>query len=193
MDIVRTIEEKQVFAGTEMTGLSRAENKADEKEALKRRTELAVEKYSQLVYGIVLTQLNCKCDVDDVYQEVFFTYFEKDMDFFGEEHEKAWLIRTAMNLCKRHNFSLWRMRTVPLSEAGAEDKAVFSTEEQTRVFAELRALKPKYKLPLYLHYFEDMSAEMIGEALGIRPETVRKQLQRGRELMKQRLECDYFE
>ena len=162
-------------------------------EVNKQRTELAVERYSQLVYGIVLTQLKYKSDADDVYQEVFFTYFEKNEDFFDDEHEKAWLIRTTINICKRHDFSPWRIKTVQLSETNAQEEVILSTDEETRVFAEVRALKPKYKIPIYLHYFEDMPAEVIAKTLGIKSSSVRKQLQRGREILKQRLESDYFE
>ena len=153
------------------------------------KTELAIERYSQLVYGIALSQLRSRSEADDVYQEVFLTHFDKAIDFADEEHEKAWLIRTAVNLCRRYNFSPWKQRTVPLEEASF----VPETEEERTVWNAVSELKPKYRLPIYLYYFEGMSAELIAKTLGIKSDALRKQLQRGRELLKERLEGDYFE
>lgn len=156
--------------------------------------EETVGRYKKLVYGIALTQLKCVSDAEDVFQEVFLAYFKKNAEFADEEHKKAWLIKTSVNLCRRFNFSPWRLRTVPLSEAGEKQERLrCRTEEETRVFEELCRLKPKYKIPLYLHYFENMPTEKIAASLGIKDETVRKQLSRGRAMLKERLERDYFE
>ncbi len=153
------------------------------------KTERAVEQYTQLVYGIALSQLNSRSEADDVYQEVFLTHFDKAVDFADDEHEKAWLIRTTVNLCRRYNCSLWKQRVIPLEEA----MFVPETEEERTVWNALTELKAKYRLPIYLHYFEGMSADLIAKTLGTKPAAVRKQLQRGRELLKKRLEGDYFE
>jgi RNA polymerase sigma-70 factor (ECF subfamily) len=159
----------------------------------KTKTEKAVAEYSRLVYGIALTQLSFKAEADDVFQEVFLTYFNKDVDFSDSEHEKAWLIRTTVNFCKKSNFNPWRMRTVSLEEKHGGEVFGCETEEETRVFEALKKLKPKYKIPMYLHYFENMPIEKIAAVLGIKKDAVKKQLQRGRQQMKERLECDYFE
>lgn len=159
-----------------------------------KETEETILTYQKLVYGIALTQLKRKHDADDVFQEVFLTYFSSDAEFTDEEHKKAWLIRTTVNFCRKSNFSSWRLRTVSLNDTdGSEDEFILRTDEETRVFEVLRSLKPRYKTPLYLYYFEDMPVEKIAESLGIKKETVRKQLSRGRQMMKERLECDYFE
>ncbi|SDA16923.1 RNA polymerase sigma-70 factor, ECF subfamily [Ruminococcus sp. YE71] len=153
------------------------------------KTERAIEQYSQLIYGIAVSQLKTRSEADDVYQEVFLTHFEKEMDFADSEHEKAWLIRTAVTLCRRYNFSPWRQRTVPLEEAAF----VPETQEEKDVWKAVCELKSKLRLPIYLFYFEGMSAELIASSLGESPSAVRKQLQRGRELLRDRLEGDYFE
>ncbi len=153
------------------------------------KTERAIELYTQLVYGIALSQLNDRSEADDVYQEVFLLHLDKAIDFKNDEHEKAWLIKTTVNLCKRFNFSPWKLRTVPLEEA----RFVPAAEEERTVWTALCSLKPKYRLTVYLHYFEGMSSEVIARTLGIKHDTVRKQLQRGREMLKVRLEGDLYE
>jgi RNA polymerase sigma-70 factor (ECF subfamily) len=49
-----------------------------------------------------------------------------------------------------------------------------------------------YRNVLYLFYFQDLSVDRIGEILKIKPGTVRVQLKRGRELMREKLKNDYF-
>ena len=137
-----------------------------------KKTETAINKYSQMVYGIVLTRLCSKSDADDVYQEVFLTYHEKAAEFSSDDHEKAWLIQTAVNICKRYDFSPWRKHTVSLEEAKAQ-LPYFDTEEQRTVFASLCTLKPKYRMPLYMYYFEGMPTAYIAELLGISGDSVR--------------------
>ncbi len=67
------------------------------------------------------------------------------------------------------------------------------TEEQNQLLDALRELKPRYKIPIYLYYFENMPAELIAQTLDIKYDNVRKRLSRGRRLLKDRLERDYFE
>ncbi len=157
----------------------------------KEKTAAAIEKYQQTVYGIALSRLASKSDADDVFQEVFLLHFYKGMTFNSDEHEKAWLIRTALNVCKRHNNSPWRLRNVPLDEA--DDIFVFENDEQTALLNGIRSLKPKYSTVIYLYYFENMPISEIAAALKTEAATVRKRLERARKRLKEGLESDYFE
>ena len=49
------------------------------------------------------------------------------------------------------------------------------------------ALPAKYRLPLYLYYYEGYTAAEVGELLGLRPSTVRTRLARAREKLKAQL------
>ncbi len=158
----------------------------------RERTAKAIEKYKHTVYGIAVSQLAYKCDADDVFQEVFLLYYSKNITFEDEEHEKAWLIRTAINFCRRMNGSPWRTRMLPY-EQNEEERFACELPEQTAVVNEVRALKPRYSLPVYLYYFENMPAAKIAEILKISEAAVRKRLSRAREMLKKRLEGDYLE
>lgn len=150
-------------------------------------------RYQKLVYGIALTHLNRSYEVEDIFQEVFLTYYNSNLKFENDEHKKAWFIKTTINFCRRSNMNPWHMRTVRLADENAADEQRFETEEETQVFDALRSLKPRYRIPIYLFYFENMPVEIIACSLHIKKEAVRKRLSRGRQLMKEILECDYFE
>ena len=133
-----------------------------------------IQKYQNMVYGIALTQLKHRSEADDVFQDVFLTYHRKNPAFESEEHRKAWLIRTAVVICKRYNLSPWHTHTVSLDNTEEVDEFTCETEEQNRLLDALRDLKPRYKIPIYLYYFENMPAELIAQTLDIKYDNVRK-------------------
>ncbi len=50
------------------------------------------------------------------------------------------------------------------------------------------ALPQKYRVPIFLHYYEGYSCEEISQFLGIPNATVRTRLRRGREQLKTNLQ-----
>ena len=54
-------------------------------------------------------------------------------------------------------------------------------------------LPDKYKTVLFLYYYKDMTVEEIAKAAGIRRGTVRSQLSRARQLLRQALGGDFDE
>lgn len=155
------------------------------------RTERAVLRYKKTVYGIAVTQLSSKSEADDVFQEVFMTYLIKAPEFGSEEHEKAWLIRTTINICKRYNVLPRWISIETFSDNVADIR--LDTEEQRRVFDEVRSLPDKYRIAIYLYYFEGMSTSECAKTLKLGESAFRKRLSRGRELLRKRLESEIYE
>lgn len=150
-----------------------------------------IDRYQTTVFGLALAKTGSRADADDVFQEVFLAYYQSGKTFRDEEHRKAWLLRTTLNLCRRVTQSSWRKKTVPLSQQ--EDAPVlFQEPEENRVWQALCGLEEAYRLPLYLFYFQELSTREIARALSIQPGAVRMRLTRGREQLRQALKGDYF-
>ncbi|MBQ4066471.1 MAG: sigma-70 family RNA polymerase sigma factor [Clostridia bacterium] len=148
--------------------------------------EQMIEKYRTTVYGVALTHTRTKYDADDVFQDVFVALWKSRPRFRDSEHEKAWLIRTTLNLCKKHsNASIWK-RAVPISEAENE-QFIFSQGRENDVYVAIRQMTPKLRTVIYLYYFEEMSVREIGRLLHVREGTVRMQLTRGRDKLREML------
>ncbi|MDR2532427.1 MAG: sigma-70 family RNA polymerase sigma factor [Oscillospiraceae bacterium] len=147
--------------------------------------------YKKTVYGTALSHTQNKFDADDVFQEVFLVYFKKNPTFQSEEHRKAWLIRTTLNLCKKVTLSAWRKKTTSLENA-PEQSYQFVGKEENTVHSALRELPQKYGAVLYLFYFEEYKTEEIGKILKISTGNVRIRLKRGRDLMREKLKGEYF-
>ena len=146
-----------------------------------------IEKYKGTVYGIALTHTKTKYDADDVFQEVFLAYWKKRPRVRDEEHLKAWLIKTTVNQCKKnHNASIWK-RAVSVSEVGDEADGAFSFElpMENAVFCAMQKMNPKLRSVIHLYYFEEMSVREIARLLKMREGTVRMQLTRGRDRLRE--------
>lgn len=53
-----------------------------------------------MVYRVCLIHMKHEQDALDAVSETFVRLFRKNPEFTDLEHEKAWLIRTAVNYCK---------------------------------------------------------------------------------------------
>ena len=62
--------------------------------------ERLVHAYSDLILRLSYTYLKSTDDAQDICQTVFLKLLQKPQAFSSPEHEKAWIIRTAVNLCK---------------------------------------------------------------------------------------------
>jgi RNA polymerase sigma-70 factor (ECF subfamily) len=150
--------------------------------------------YKKTVYSTALSQTRSRFDADDVFQEVFLVYFRKKPAFNSEEHRKAWLIKTTLNLCKKVTLSSWRKKTTPIAslEDTPEQSYYFNSVEENTVHEALRELPEKYRTALYLFYFEQYSTEEIGKLLRTTTGNVRVRLKRGRDMMREKLKGEYF-
>ncbi len=151
-----------------------------------------IEQYSDMIYRIAMAHMRTREDAEDIYQEVFLIYLQKQQEFREEEHRKAWLIRTTIICCKRALAGSFQNRHVLAEDAavlalavnGEEPSITFELKEENEVYLALKALPVKYRTVLYLFYFEQQPIQEISRMLKRRPGTVRMQLTRGREMMR---------
>lgn len=142
-----------------------------------------IDQYKNTVYSVALTHTKNKYDADDVFQEVFLAYWRKSPRLKDDEHRKAWFIKATLNLCKKnHNSSLWK-RSVSLGEL-REEQFVFKEPRENEIFSAIQQMPKKLKTVIYLFYFENMSVKEIAKLLRAREGTVRMQLTRGRDKLR---------
>lgn len=149
-----------------------------------------VDVYGDMVFRIaVLHCSGCKTDAEDVFQDVFLALLTTKKQFEEMEHVKAWLIRTTFNLCKKYSA---KRKKNPVMETEDIMNYLNSISEQTaseetgELFAALCASPVKYRIVLQLYYLEEYSTKEIADLLHITQAAVRKRLQRGRELLRER-------
>lgn len=152
--------------------------------------EEIIERYSDLVYRIAYMNVRIKADADDVFQQVWYIYFQKVRAFDSEEHRRNWLINVTLKCCKKIYSSYRYKNTVLL-----EDFPLLKEEMPERdyeVYYAVMNLPEKYRSVIYLYYYERFTTEEISEVLKINSSTVRSRLKRGREKLKEQLKGDEF-
>ncbi len=141
----------------------------------------AAERHLDMVYRVALNWFRNGADAEDAAQMAMLKLWQADADFADEEHLRRWLVRVTLNVCRDMSRSPWRRRTVPLEEL---PEPAFSDEERRAVYREVMALPGKYRVPLYLYYYEGYSVAEIGELLRLNASTVQTRLARARGRLK---------
>lgn len=107
-------------------------------------------------------------------------YIDKAPAIGDAGYERAWLITVAKNLCINHKKSFWQSRREELKEDIIPVDAE-RYEEQIEVLEELRKLKGKYRVVIYLYYYEGFTAREIAKMISKKESTVQTWFARGRQ------------
>jgi len=148
------------------------------------------ERHKTTVYRVCFAYMKNPADTEDTVQDTFFQLIKAGTAFENDEHEKAWLIRTASNLCKNKLRHWWRKRV------SWEDQEELRGNENIGIDETLTAvmeLPNKYKTPIYMYYYEGYDSAEISRILGKPPSTVRNYLYEARKILRDRLGDDFCE
>ena len=147
--------------------------------------EEIIDKYGDMVYRLAFSYTKNKEDADDISQEVFIKFIQNAYKFkkIDDGYLKAWLIRVTINRCKDFLASYWNRNIIALS-----DDITILMEEKSEVYEAVINLPEKYKIVIYLYYYEDYSVKEIAAILKRSQGTVKWQLSKARQLLKEQLE-----
>ena len=145
--------------------------------------EAAYDAYGPMVYRLAMVYLGSRTDAEDVVQEAFVRLLRRPAAVADGEHEKRWLLRVAVNLCRDQLKGFWRRRAVELEPGLPAEEA-----ESLGLAEAIVALPERYKGPIHLHSCEGYSVAEVGEILKLGQSAVKMRLKRGRELLRKEME-----
>lgn len=153
--------------------------------------ELIYNRQVDTVFRVCFLFMKNVPDAEDCVQDTFLKLIKKQKIFENHEHEKAWLIVTASNICKNKLRNWWN-RGVNLESIQnlTELSQVDSSQgdiENDYVLNEVLSLPEKYKLPVYLYYFSGYKTDEVAKILKKNPNTVRTLLRRARKILEEKL------
>lgn len=132
-------------------------------------------------------------DAEDVFQDVFLKFALHDAPFNSGTHEKAWLLRVAINACKDVLKSA-RQRTASvdeLEEQGRAGELGCTSDEAARelsyILDAMDALGDPPKTQLYLALYEGYTAREISQMTGMPEGTVYSWISRGKKQLREAL------
>jgi len=142
---------------------------------------------------------------EDLTSEIFLRIYKYLRAFDKKAKFRPWAFKVATNVCltyKKQNSKIkiqkskikikddedieYKEELIPDPEVDLFEE-VQKNEVSQRVQASLMKLPEKYRIALYLYFFEDLKYEEIAEDLNLPVNTVRTHIKRGKERMKEEL------
>lgn len=142
-----------------------------------------VETYADMILRLSYAYLKSTQDAEDICQTVFLKLLTSGKEFDTQDHERAWLMRTAINACK-DELRAFRRKAVPL-DCLAETAAPADPESDT--LDAVLSLPQKYREAVYLFYYEGYSIKEIAKILHRSESAVSAHLSRGRKQLHEKL------
>ncbi len=141
-----------------------------------------VRRYSDTIYRVAFHSCKNAADSQDIVQNVLLKLYREQKEFESEEHVRRWVIRVAVNESKKLLCSAWFRKSVPLEEY-AQTLELEEPEEST-LFLSVMSLPKKYRVPVYLYYYEEYSVREISSLLHTKESTVATCLERARKKLR---------
>lgn len=143
--------------------------------------------YGDTILHYAYSYLHNQSDTEEVLQDTLIQFLKTRPVFESDEHEKAWLLRVAGNLCKnRLKYNSLRQTDELREELIAEQR-----EDLSFIWDAVQALPVQYREVIHLFYREGYSTREISQILGRKEATIRSDLSRGRGKLKELLKEAY--
>lgn len=156
-----------------------------------------VDRYKNLVYGLVYRLVSDRSQVDDLAQEVFLKVHRGLPYFRGDARLSTWIYRIVQNVC----FQTRTRRLPDLSldasgddgarpriDPGGADAAFAEIELRDRLEKAIARLPEQYRLLIAAHYLQGVQYEALADALNMPLGTVKTHLYRAKRRLRELLE-----
>ena len=172
------------------------ENDRKSDEEIEREAEEILDTIGNSILRLALSYLHNIEDAEDILQETMIKFVTVRPVFESESHRKAWLMRVASNLAK-NRIDYNRVRdTMELNEeiVGEVQEDLDKGDEYKAIWDAVRSLPVHQREAIHLFYQEGYSTAEIAQITGRREATVRSDLKRARDKLREMLkEASDFE
>ncbi|MDD6267100.1 MAG: sigma-70 family RNA polymerase sigma factor [Clostridium sp.] len=185
IEYIRKAERREIEG--QDTGKQVADRSAIKARETERQAERLLDQYGNSVLRLAYSYLHNMSDAEEILQETLIRYLQTAPEFENSAHEKAWLMKVAANLSKnRIDYNQRRATDELKEELLAQDQ-----EDLSFVWEAVKALPEQYRETIHLFYYEGYSTAQIARILTRKESSVRSDLRRGREKLKQVLKEAY--
>ncbi len=140
--------------------------------------------YAPMVHGILLARVP-RGEVDDLVQDVFIVAMERIGSLRDDAAFGGWLAMIARN--RATDFHRSRRDDVELLDDVTHDPTSHIDSEAAHVLLLVKSLPEAYRETLILRLVEGMTGPEIAERTGLTPGSVRVNLHRGMQMLKEKL------
>lgn len=148
-----------------------------------------VDAYKNPVYNLCYRMLGTSAEAEDAAQEIFVKMYRRLGTYDPERKLSSWVLSIASHHCidrlRRRRLKTVDIEELPpwqplVSDRPQPERKLLETEREERIQQLLEHLEPHYRLPLVMHYWNDMSYQEICEATGLSLSALKSRLHRAR-------------
>lgn len=167
-----------------------ADNTVAQSRSINAEAEHYLDTYGNAILRLAYSYLHNMADAEEVLQDTLVQFIHTAPVFENEPHAKSWLMQVAANLSKNRIRSNRIRRAEDLDEL-QETLAGQESEDLSFVWEAVKSLPEKYREVIHLFYQEGYATGEIARILQRKESTVRSDLKRGRERLKEILQEVY--
>ena len=134
------------------------------------------------VYRLAFSYTKNYFETDDIVQSVFIKLYKNFDKFEDDICIKKWLIKVTINECKTLFLSAWKRKIFSITDK--EENVAIDKQKDSNLIDSLFQLPKKYRIVLFLFYYEVYKIKEIAEILNVKEATIKTRLSRGRSLLK---------
>lgn len=162
-------------------------SKTNSRERINYQAERILNEYGNAVLRLAYSYLHNTPDAEEVLQDTLVQFLRTAPILNTKEHEKAWLLHVAANLSKNRI----KYNTIRQTDELMDDLVAENRDDLSFVWEAVKAMPDKYREVVHLFYHEGYQTAQIAQILGMKETTVRSNLSRGREKLKNVLKEAY--
>ena len=151
---------------------------------------LIFEKFKDDILRLAYSYTKNITDAEDITQSVFVKLYKNKNILMRQDIEiKKWLVCVTINECKSLINSFWRKKIFLLKQEDEDN--IISKQKEDDTLSEILLLPQKYRLVIYLYYYENYRIKEISKILKLTETNVQTILSRARSMLREQLKGEW--
>lgn len=141
--------------------------------------EELINTYKEYLYKMAFIYTKNEHDALDIYQETVYKIYLNIDKLKDSSYFKTWITRILINNVNMKNRHVNRFKDVEVEDYIGEIE-YSSIEEKIDLYDAIDVLEEKYKTPIILQYFQDLTVSQICKIMDCNENTVKSYIRRGK-------------
>ena len=141
--------------------------------------EKLINLYKEYLYKMAFIYTKNEHDALDIYQETVYKVYLNIGKLKDSSYFKTWITRILINNLNVKNKHINRFKDVKVEDYIGEIE-YSNIEEKIDLYDAIDILDEKYKIPIILQYFQDLTLSQISKILDCNENTVKSHIRRGK-------------